>query len=336
MKNDIKEISMIGGILVALSIGAGFGSGQELFQFFTSYGLLGFLGGLLSFSVLLYGCEAIVTAGWNCRDCSHTSVFTYFCGTFLGRIYNFLIPIALYSGFVIMISGAGGLFVEFFHLPNEIGRILVVLVTILSLFIDFSSITKVISKSGQIVAVILILISLITIFRYGGNLFQNHNSLKDLPIIKSGDSFYSAGILYGTLIIMGSAQFMFELGKKLSSSNNIFKGVLFGASLLIGTAMLVHLSMLFHLHEVYQLKIITLYFAKNISLYLGWVVAILLLLVMISSSITNFWVISDTISKVIPSSYPKRFFYIFMSILAVIGFFISAIPFRYLINFIQP
>ncbi|MGL4393979.1 MAG: YkvI family membrane protein [Brevinema sp.] len=336
MNNNFKEITMIGGVLIALNIGAGFASGQELFQFFTAYGLLGFLGGALAFILLLFGCDAIVTAGWVNRDVPNSSVYLYFCGRSVGTFYNFFIPVALFGGFLIMMAGTGSLFSEFFSLPNEMGRFLVVIFTIASFFVDFRAITKVISRSGRIVVIVLSLMSIVMIFKHAGNLFDNHKTLSLINVIRSGDSFYGAGILYASFIVLGSAQFLFEMGKGLPSPNNIFKGIIFGVSLLIGSAMLLHLAMLFHLHEIYELKIITLYFAKNISIYLAWIIALLLFVVMTSSSITNFWGVSKLISTLLPENFPKPIFRISMIFLVILGFFISAIPFTVLINILQP
>lgn len=44
----MKKSLQIGGAFVGLIVGAGFASGQEIMQYFTSFGIMGIVGGIVA------------------------------------------------------------------------------------------------------------------------------------------------------------------------------------------------------------------------------------------------------------------------------------------------
>jgi len=48
-------------------VGAGFASGQEIMQFFTSFGMLGLVGAIVSSALFIFLAMALVTLGQNGR-----------------------------------------------------------------------------------------------------------------------------------------------------------------------------------------------------------------------------------------------------------------------------
>src|SRR5699024_3171091 len=111
---------ILAGANIAYTTGAGYGTGQELMQYFTSYGLYGFLG--LTILVLLFiGFDSIIAidsrkyALKNLND-----VFNHYCGKVLGSILSIFSFVFLFGMAALMIAGAGAYFSEYFSIHTMI------------------------------------------------------------------------------------------------------------------------------------------------------------------------------------------------------------------------
>lgn len=334
MKKNYKEIVMIAGVFMALNIGAGFASGQEIFQFFSGYGWLGFLGCLIIFVIITYGAESIIDAGWLSKEDEHISVFEYFCGQTIGKIYNIIVAMVLYGSFIIMVSGAGAVLQEFFLLPSFIGRAAITILSVMSIFLDFRHITKIISKFSKIVTGIIILISCISIGMHWSELFHLHKILTSVSFIRAGDTFYGAGILYASSIVLLSSQFLFELGKTIEDRSSGVYGAFYGTMGFVLAAVIINLAILANFKNVYNLKIITIYFASQISSILGFIMSLLLAIVMYSASTTTLWGVGSIIRR--RFRFWKHRYKIVIILLGTCGYLISGVPFDKLVNILYP
>ena len=68
-----KEISKIAGAFVGVIVGAGFASGQEILQFFTSFGVYGLIGCVVAGLTFVFLSMVFSTLGQRLRAQSHGS-----------------------------------------------------------------------------------------------------------------------------------------------------------------------------------------------------------------------------------------------------------------------
>src|SRR3546814_16834979 len=73
------SIAFVGGV-----VGAGFASGQEIMQFFTSFGMVGLVGAVISGALFIFLAMALSTLGQQTAYLSHKRVNTAICGKSLG------------------------------------------------------------------------------------------------------------------------------------------------------------------------------------------------------------------------------------------------------------
>ena len=84
---DYRNVIRIAGAYVAWVMGSGFATGQEILQFFTSYGYYSFiLLGINLAGFLVIG-PMILEAACANRDNPGYNHFVYFCGRKLGWLY---------------------------------------------------------------------------------------------------------------------------------------------------------------------------------------------------------------------------------------------------------
>ncbi|MGI6126255.1 MAG: hypothetical protein ACOYEF_04750, partial [Planifilum sp.] len=113
MKNSIR----IAGAYVGLIVGAGFASGQEILQFFTSFGWAGTFG--VALATALFAWLGMQITRWGCRlqAASHKEVICFLCGRYLGRVVDWIVTFFLFGVTAVMIAGAGSIFAQQFGFP---------------------------------------------------------------------------------------------------------------------------------------------------------------------------------------------------------------------------
>lgn len=91
--------------LVGALLGAGFASGQELWQFFAAFGIWGYAGLALAMLLFLFG-SALAIYWSDRRSChSYQQLLDDLFPPILSRFFQLLMTIALWLGLVIMLSG---------------------------------------------------------------------------------------------------------------------------------------------------------------------------------------------------------------------------------------
>ncbi|MGL4676598.1 MAG: hypothetical protein ACRCWI_02895 [Brevinema sp.] len=334
MSKNRKEIIKIAGIYMMLNIGAGFTSGQEILQFFSGFGWWGFFGGIITFILMLYGGESLIDAGWLCRNNSKISVFEYFGGSVIGRFYNVIIPVLLFGSYIIMIAGAGSVLEQFFQIPNFVGRVVACSLSVVSVFFKFQYIAKYLSYIGKGIAFIIFIVAIIIILKELGNIPYVTSFIRKYPIIVGSDSFYGASILYSGTILLASSQFLFDMGMNLEQRNSGFYGILGGTIGFVLVILTIHFAIILNLDKVYNLPIVTLYFAEQISLILAFIITLLIFIAMYSAGTICLWSVSNILRKKF-DFWKKRYITVIV-LLGVGGLLLSSIPFGQLVNMLYP
>lgn len=334
MTTDNQEIIRVSSIYMALNIGSGFASGQEIIQFFSGFGWIGYLIGFIVLGFMIYGGNSMIDAGWICKEDHEISVYEYFGGKFIGQIYNIIIPFLLYGSYIIMVAGAGSVLEQFFNISNIIGRIIVVTASVCTLFLNFQYISKFIGYIGKGVALVIFIISFIVIIKGFFNNVYISNLIQNYPFKTAVDTFYCAAILYSGTILLASSQFLFDLGKVLNRRNSGLYGSIGGATGFIFVALTIHTAIFLYFDKVYMLPIVTIYFAEQISPSIAFATVILLFIAMYSASTVCLWSVSNIFRKKL-SFWKKRYIIIIWS-LGVGGLVLSAIPFGKLVSIIYP
>ena len=114
-------------------IGAGFASGQEIVQFFVSYGKHGFQGALLA-TILFASCGGMLLFIAHKQNISnYQDILAYLFGKKIGSIVDFMLAIFLFLGISTMLSASGAVFYEHLYLPKYWGILLAYLMVVIAL-----------------------------------------------------------------------------------------------------------------------------------------------------------------------------------------------------------
>ena len=110
MQNERVSFSNVikfAGAFIAFLIGSGFATGQEILQYYTSYGLKGMMTALVMLALFVYAGGSFILTGYRQNFAKGSEIFQYYCGEKIGSAYDYFTIAFLFMSYVVMIAGAG-------------------------------------------------------------------------------------------------------------------------------------------------------------------------------------------------------------------------------------
>jgi uncharacterized membrane protein YkvI len=330
-KFNYQEILKIAGSYIAVCIGAGFATGQEIMLFYSSFGLKSILGGFVCMALLVI-CGAIILKTGNENELSSNSeVFSFFCGRHIGMFFKTFMPVLLLSTFVIMISGAGAAMNQYFGIAPSTGRLIMIVLVLGSLYLGFEKITKILGGLGNIIIIISLIIGIVSTVKNIDGLSRVNDVIKTLNITRAASSWWMSGILYASFSVLLATPFLVGVGKTATNKKNCLIGGALGGVVLMIAITTINLGILSNLSEIYTQQIPTLFLAEQISPMVATLFIGILIGCIYTASVPLLWVTCDTFTTEGSSS-----FNILAVALSIVGYLGGSFPYAKLVNFIYP
>ena len=244
MWNIIKIASAFIGIIV----GAGFASGQEVLQYFTSFGYMGTVAAMVATALFAYLGMMLTWLGSRTGTHSHKSVIYQISGRHIGRIVDGIIIFTLFGVGVVMIAGAGSTLNQQFGLPAYVGSIAMTLMMGATLMLDVS---RVVGLIGSITPFLVLALALVCVY----SLSTMERSFAELaPIAEGIDStlphwLVSAVNYVSFNIAVGAAMALVMGGAEPNANIARWGGLLGGAG--VGVLIMIsHLAMFSQVDQI--------------------------------------------------------------------------------------
>ncbi|KLV08325.1 hypothetical protein C9I92_17265 [Photobacterium ganghwense] len=157
MWNILKIASAFIGIIV----GAGFASGQEVLQYFTSFGHWGTAAAIVATALFAYLGMMLTMLGSRTQTMSHKKVIYQISGRVVGIIVDYVIIFTLFGVGVVMIAGAGSLLNQQFGLPAFTGS---VALTVLVALTAMMNVNRVVAIIGSITPFLILALIVICVY----------------------------------------------------------------------------------------------------------------------------------------------------------------------------
>ncbi|SFT41623.1 Uncharacterized membrane protein YkvI [Selenomonas sp. GACV-9] len=234
-----KESIAIAMAYVGVLVGAGLSSGQDLLQYFLSFGEAGLAGvvvlGLLN---IIFG-RIIVTLGSHYQSNNHQEVLAQIAHPIIQRIIDVTLVLSCFVVGFVMVAGAGANLQQQFGLPSWLGALACSLLVCVIAFLDFDKITRVL---GVFTPIIVVMILLVTGYTFWGKSYDfallNEVSATMRPAMPN---VYLAVINYFALCVMNGVSMAFVLGGSVVRIGDAEKGGALGGAiigLIVGSASL--------------------------------------------------------------------------------------------------
>lgn len=325
----MKKSFEMAGAFIGVIVGAGFASGQEILQFFTSFGWWGVVGTAIATVLFAFLGMNLTTLGSRLHANSHKEVVYQICGKYLGAAVDFVITFFLFGVSVVMFAGAGSIFENQFGIPAMYGSLAMLIVTILTLMFNVQKIIAMISAITPFLMVLVVIIAGYSIFTTDLTAGQMDQLAKQQNL---GSSNWILGaLLYVSYNLAAGASMLTVMGglekdEKIAKKGGVYGGI--GLGILI---LLINVAIFTKINQVGSSDMPMLTLATNISPILGVLMSIALLGMIYNTAVGMLYAFTV---RIVPAE-SKHFNWV-VWVIGVGGFGLSFVGFITLVSTVYP
>lgn len=330
-KGSALRVLTYAGAIIAFLIGSGFATGQEILQYFTSYGYWGVFGtGALVLLLMTYVAVEFFIVGQAKKFDKPSRIFHYYCGKYLGTFFDYFSILFVFLSFTVMIAGAGAVFEEHYGLSKFIGGIGLALAVGISVWFGLKSLVDVIGKIGPLIVIVAIGLGILGIFRNSSGIAEGNALIPGLDLTQASSNWFMAGLSYVGFCMLWLAAFLTALGKTARNRKEAVAGGITGATVFSVACIIVGLGLLANITRVGGSEIPMLVLASDISPILAAGISVMILAGIYTTAVPLLW----TVSSRFFADKTSRFKYLTIA-LAVVGTGIGLVlPFSQMVNIV--
>lgn len=319
----------MGSAFIGIIVGAGFASGQEILQYFTSFGMMGIAAAIVSTALFAYIGMTLTRLGSRLRTTSHKEVIYKISGRFLGTIIDYIIIFTLFGVGVVMVAGAGSNLEQQFGVPPFIGSLLMVVLVYITILLN---VDKVVAVIGSITPFLIIAVVGVSIYC----LITMDTSFAVLDPIANGvdttlPNWFISSVNYVSFNIAVGASMSLVMGGAEKDERTAALGGLvggFGLGILI---LLSHLAIFSRVDVVGDAQLPMLAIINDLSPTLAIFMAFVLYGMIFNTAVSMFYAFGARFVE-----KGTRKFKRFVLITLVIGFGVSFLGFKNLVAHFYP
>lgn len=330
-KSELGSTIKYAGAFIAWVIGSGFATGQEILQFFTSYGPYSFavilvnLVGFMLLGVIMF------TKGYDHRDQEHFDHYKYYCGEKLGSVFSWIIPTILFFVMAVLISAAGATVKEYYGFNKYIGSAIMAVFVLIAYLNGFEKIVNVVSKIGPVIIAFSIFVGAFTVVRDWQDISDIDYYSHLLEGAQPSGHWLMSAILYISLTFIGGNIYYSAVGHSAVSRSSGKWGAIIGTIFLMISIGLMSTAILVNADETAGMDVPTLFLANKISSVFGHVFSVTLILGIFSTCSTMMWSFNSRFDIA-----DKRKNVMFALMVSVSTYLLSLFPFGGLISVLYP
>lgn len=330
-KLSIKNIITFMGAFIAFSIGSGFASGQEVMQYFASYGYQCVLTGLAFLAILVYTNCSCLMAGHRKKFDKGSDIFYYYCGPYLGKFFDYFATVLCAMSFVMMVAGASATLTQQFGWPTWTGAALLAGCACISTIFGLDAVVDVIGKIGPVLIVFIMGIAVITLAGDYQQVPEGAALLAagETEVLQGGSNWLTSAMAYGGFALMWFPGFCANLATK-HSIKELLWGAVLGQIVTVLTGVVLAFAFIANIQEVASSQVPSLILAEKIFPSIAVVFAVIIFLAIFSSACPLLWTTAVRFFK--ERSKPYKILTLCLTVAAILVALL--LPFNILVNFL--
>lgn len=280
MRISLWQSLRISMTIVGTTIGAGFASGREIWEFFASYGEASHYSILLSIFICFLATIIVLHISWKWKTKHYSELLEHIMGRYLARLFDWLILMYLLSTTVVMIAGSGATTEQW---KGEGAFVLGCILMAGAVFVVLLFDIKGILSMNILLMPILILILLIVCFQF----LESHQTGYEIVNIQSGPPAWPAAVSYAAFNVISLVAVLSTMGSQIQHPSEIWlAGVV--SMLCLGTiAFLYNFSLLKIEHLISQYEIPLFALVQHYSPVWIFLITCVLWLAIYTTAISN-------------------------------------------------
>lgn len=288
-KVRISSVLKTAGAFIAWVIGSGFATGQEVLQFFTSYGYKSYAVILINLIGFIFVGYFIMRTGYEHKRDLQFNHFKYFCGKTVGSFYMWLVVVTLLFLIPVLIAGAGATLYESYGIHTYIGSAGMAILVLAVYLIGFERMIKIVSSLGPLMIAFLVVVGVLTVCTDIGKMSNVAWFEDSLAAYHAAPHWLLSGLLYLGMTFFPGSTYFTQLGFGAASKKEVKYGAVIGATVLILSVTVISTAILLNGDVIVGLDIPVLYLARKISHVFGAVFSVMLVLGIFSSCSVVMW-----------------------------------------------
>ncbi|MBR6701228.1 MAG: hypothetical protein IKL72_05815 [Firmicutes bacterium] len=340
---SIKTMLMVGGAYASYTIGSGFATGQEVLQFFGSWGHpLQYATVLVSMIMTIYFTSSCYKTGQRMSFDNASDCYRYYCGKYVGYFFDFFSLILVFGILISMFAGCGSTIEQYFGIPKYVGAVGMGIVAAIVVMSGLRRVEQVLGFLGVVIIGYVIIIGIYAAATSGTNFAEATANLpqyvEEGAVLQAGvfgiKHWFLSALTYGGVCLIVSVPFLVSLGKGTKNQGEALAGGIFSGIFFHAGVLLVVVAVLFNLDSIVQngAQVPLLAAMQNMMPKIAWTFAIVLVLGIFTTVIGYLWLVSGRFAE--DKSKKQR---IIVACLVVAGVFGgSIIPFNLIINVLYP
>ncbi len=330
-QNNNRDVIRYAGAYIAAIIGAGFASGQELLQFFTSHGIYSIFGLIIAGILFICYGASFMILGHKLKAKSHEPVLKYLCGNHVGRVFEWVTTFFLFGVLTIMIAGGGAALTQHLGISQMVGRVIMTAACIITVIMGLDAMVSAIGIVAPLAVVLSIIVGLTNFFQNYLNLAGVSQVIQELNLPKAAPNWFFSSILYISYAVMSAIPMLAAMGAQQEDDSVLYKSSLIGGLGLGICGMVLNLGMLTTFRDLADKEVPVLFLATRLSTFYGWIFVVVLLGAIYSTAVPMLYGFVARFSE--PGTRKYRLMTIITGIVALIA---SMFPFGELVGTIYP
>ncbi len=323
------HVLRIASAFIGIIMGAGFASGQEILQYFTSFGYMGTLGAVLATALFAYLGMMLTRIGSIMKITSHNEAIYKLSGRYVGMAVDGILILTLFGVGVVMVAGAGSLGAQFLNLSPFVGSLVMTILIVLTVLMPINRVINLIGSITPFLIVALVVICLYSLFTYNRSFEELAPIATSIPTplpnwFISAINYVSFNIAVGAgmALVMGGS----EKNVKIATWGGFFGGLGVGVLILVA-----HLAIFLKVDVVGNYPLPLLKIIQDISPALGVCMAIVLFGMIYNTGVAMYYAF---VARFTTMQTKKS--YIFAVLTGAVGYVASFVGFTDLIAYFYP
>lgn len=342
-KISIKKVIVLSGAFAAYHIGAGFASGQEVLQFFGSWGSMWpLLLPLIALVINIVYSSSCYRTGATVEFDNPSDAYEFYGGKWFAKFMDVFSIVMIAGMGLSMFAGCGATVNQYLGIPVYVGAVVLGILAVIVIWFGLDSVTNVLGVAGILIILCTLLVTIYSFFA-GDTSFMEANS-HIAKYVESGDVLQAsvagikspvlAGCFYGGVQVLTCFHFVIGNGAKLNNSREAIACGIGSASLFVGGIYLVNYAVISNIDYIVEkgAQVPMLAVVEKLIPALTPVFAVIIVLGIFTTITGYLWTIGRRFAE--DKTTKQR---IIVCIVAVLGIFGgSLIPFSRLVNFFTP
>ncbi len=324
-----KNVVGIALSFIGLLVGAGFATGQEVVQYFTSFGIPGMWGILVAGLVMTLAGTVFLQLGSYFHASEHNQVFRNITHPIISRILDVAVILTLFAVGFVMLAGAGSNMQQQFGWPAWVGSLLMLVLVMVTGMFDVDKVSQVIGLLTPTIIIAVLFVGTYTLLHMPENVDA---AISASEAIESPIPFWLVSALnYNGLALILAVSMSLVIGGDNISPREAGVGGIVGGAVYAVLMAIAGFSLLMNAENVGDSDIPMLTLVDNVHPVLGVIMAVIIYLMIFNTAIGMFYALGKRLSSGNESKY--RIIFI-AGCLA--GFAVSFAGFKALMQYVYP